>query len=112
MITKFKVPNKISVKLKKRKLIYKNLRIDFLARNPYCAWGLKQNPPRRIPATQTHHKFGRIGRLLNYVPAFIAVSAEGHDFINNNPDKAREFGLLCQRGQYNSYNAAVKYYEG
>jgi hypothetical protein len=102
----------ISDKLRKRKYVYKKLRADFIAKHPWCAWGLKQNPPRKIPSTQIHHRWGRIGRLLNYVPGWVAVSAEGHDDINRYPDRARGLGLLCQKGQYNSYDAAVRSCEG
>lgn len=99
---------RISDKLRKRKVQYARDRKDFLIENPWCAWGLRQNPPEYIRSEQIHHKFGRIGRLLNYQPGWLAVSAKGHDWINRNPAAARGLGLLCQLGQYNSYDAAVR----
>ena len=29
----------------------------------------------------------------------------GHEWINANPAKARELGLLCELGKYNTYEA-------
>lgn len=102
----------ISDKLRKRKVIYKKLRIDYLARHPWCAWGLKQNPPRKIPATTIHHRAGRCGRLLNYTPAWVALSFDGHQWVHCNMDAARGLGLLAQKGMWNNYDAAVRFYEG
>lgn len=41
---------------------------------------------RNLKATEIHHKAGRIGKLLNYVPYWLAVSRKGHEFIHNNPE--------------------------
>lgn len=62
-------------------------------------------PP--VIANQVHHKFGRRGRLLNYEPFWIAVCNDCQDWIHNRePDKARELGLLCPKGQYNNQSLA------
>lgn len=52
-------------------------------------------------ATQVHHKRGRIATLLLDKRFWIAVSAEGHDFIHNNVSKAMKLGLLAAKGYWN-----------
>lgn len=82
--------------------IYAQRRKWFLAANPWCEWGLKQNPPIYIRSEQVHHRRGRIGRLLLMEEWWSAVSAVGHDWINRNPEAARKLGLLCQKGEWNT----------
>ena len=55
-------------------------------------------------ATQVHHKMGRQGfadeqeiPLIVDVRFFLAVSAQGHDFIERNPWKARQQGWTVNR---------------
>lgn len=57
---------------------------------------------RRVPATQCHHYQGRRGMLLLYEPYWIPVSWEGHRWIDDHRQQARELGLLCPLGSYNS----------
>lgn len=47
-------------------------------------------------ATQIHHCAGREGDLLRYKPFWLAVSAPGHDWIHQNPNKAREYGWIFE----------------
>ncbi len=75
---------------------------DFLVRNAWCAWGLKQTPPQHIRATQVHHTRGRIGRLLLDERFWVAVSAAGHEWIHRNIEAARQLGLICERGLWNT----------
>jgi hypothetical protein len=57
---------------------------------------------RRVPATQCHHYQGRRGILLLYEPFWIPVSWEGHHWIEDHRGEARDLGLLCPLGRYNS----------
>jgi hypothetical protein len=57
---------------------------------------------QRVPATQCHHYQGRRGMLLLYEPFWIPVSWEGHRWIEDHRQRARELGLLCPLGRYNS----------
>jgi hypothetical protein len=57
---------------------------------------------RRVPASQCHHHQGRRGMLLLYEPSWIPVSWEGHRWIDEHRERARDLGLLCPLGQYNS----------
>lgn len=76
---------------------------EFLLNNPWCAWGLKQNPPQHIRATQIHHQRGRVGRLLREQRFWIPVCQVGHDWIHANIEAARGLGLICQKGQWNNF---------
>lgn len=49
-----------------------------------------------IKTTEVHHKAGRRGKFLNYVPFWLAVSSDGHKFIHNNPDWSYKNGFSIQ----------------
>lgn len=51
-------------------------------------------------STQCHHIRGRVGDLLLDERGWIPVCAECHDWIDRNRNKARELGLLCQKGDW------------
>ncbi len=53
-------------------------------------------------ATQCHHIFGRVGKLLLWEHGWMAVSERGHNWIHSNPAKAREMGFLCPAGLWNT----------
>ena len=89
----------------KRMRIYRKQVIQFLRRHPQCAVFAGQK------ATQCHHRFGRIARLLLWEPGWVAVSAEGHDKINQEKVWARSVGLLGPCGSWNNYEAARKLME-
>ena len=57
---------------------------------------------RRVPATQCHHYQGRRGMLLLYEPFWIPVSWDGHLWIDDHRERARELDLLCPLGRFNS----------
>jgi hypothetical protein len=57
---------------------------------------------RQVPATQCHHYQDRRGMLLLYQPFWIAVSWEGHRWIDDHREQARTLGLLCPLGRDNS----------
>lgn len=46
--------------------------------------------------SEVHHKAGRKGKLLNYVPYWLAVSSVGHKWIHANPLKAYELDFLIR----------------
>lgn len=49
------------------------------------------------PATQVHHKKGRIGKLLCDIRFFLAVSDTGHKKIEANPEWAYSMGYSLLR---------------
>jgi hypothetical protein len=72
-----------------------------LPENKWCQVYLRLTVEHRR-ATQCHHFQGRSGSLLLYREYWIPVSMEGHKWIEDNMDQARELGLLCPLGFYNS----------
>ena len=53
-------------------------------------------------ATECHHTHGRVGKLLLFKPWWIAVCSDCHKWIHSNPERARELGLLCAIGEWNT----------
>lgn len=49
-----------------------------------------------------HHKRGRIGALLNDTRHWALLCIGCHIWVTNNPDEARELGLLCEKGLWNT----------
>lgn len=49
------------------------------------------------PATEIHHKRGRIGSLFTDVRYFLAVSRNGHIKIENSPAWAKKMGYSLER---------------
>ena len=82
-------------KIKDRKLadkkIYKILRDDFLKDHFVCEVCFKN------PATDVHHKKGRLGELLTLVRYFLAVCRSCHTKIETNPKWAKENGYSESR---------------
>lgn len=96
---------KVSVKQDKLNKIYSKLRIEFLSlpENQIC-------PITKQQTTDVHHMMKRIGfaddwarenniPLIIDVRFFLAVSREGHDKIENNPEWAYENGFSIRRNQ-------------
>ena len=50
---------------------------------------------------QVHHKAGRRGKFLNYVPLWLAVSDMGHKWIHAHPKKAYELEFLKKSSTIN-----------
>jgi hypothetical protein len=72
-----------------------------LAENRWCRVYLLLTG-QRVPATQCHHYQGRRGMLLLYEPFWIPVSWEGHRWIDDHREQARQLGRLCPLGRFNS----------
>ena len=83
---------KIATESKKRKSENK----EYLALREVFLKG-KKCPVTGKKATQVHHKKGRIGTLLMDVKYWLAVSAEGHKKIEENPEWAKEMGHSLNR---------------
>lgn len=86
-----------SEKRKTESFLYTKKRKAFmeLEENKYCfAAKLLFNEVHLC--TEVHHKAGRKGKLLNYVPYWLAVCRKAHDWIHDNPTKSYELGLLIR----------------
>ena len=68
---------------------------------PICAVAEVVGSTRIQRATQVHHVFGRRGKLLLWEPGWKFVSMDGHRWIENNMNLARQLGLLAPVGKYN-----------
>lgn len=60
-----------------------------------------------VAATQVHHKYGRRGRLLNWEPGWLPVSACGHQWITDYPKEAVALGLVGPVGTWNDFARAA-----
>jgi len=60
---------------------------------PYC----------RSKADHCHHSRGRVGRLLLAQEHWIALCEHHHHWVHENIKQAREMGLFCELGQFNTY---------
>lgn len=83
----------ISKKLAKERKTYKELRLEFLDKpgNLFCA----VYPDLR--ATEVHHMIGREGKRLNDTKYWLAVSRQGHEWIENFPELAKQRGYSQSR---------------
>ena len=83
---------KVSEKRKIDNLKYLAQRIVFLGKkeNKIC-------PITGFPATEVHHKKGRIGDLFLDTKHWIALSREGHQFVEDNPEWAKKNGYSLDR---------------
>ena len=84
--------NKLSKKRQVEELRYKVLRIEFLGKkeNQIC-------PITKKKTTDIHHKKGRIGSLLLDTRYWVALSREGHKYVEENPEWAKENGYSLSR---------------
>lgn len=87
-------PKPVSKKLSQMKTVYNHLRKDYLDEHPYCEARI---PECTYMATDIHHMQGREGKALNDVSHFKAVCRSCHNWIENNPAKAKELKLSVSR---------------
>ena len=94
---------KVSTKRAKERRLYRKLRAEYLSKNIYCAaCQVRFFGRRSARATTIHHTRGTIGRLLNMTEFWIGVCMDCHMWIDRHPVQARNLGLTCQFGQYNT----------
>ena len=93
---------RVSKRQSARKRLYAAMAHRFKLDHPLCQACPKVRPgkPQRW-TDDVHHSHGKIGELLFYVPWFVAVCRECHNWIGNHPAAARKLGLLCELGQWN-----------
>ena len=83
---------KVSKKRQIENAKYSVLRIEFLGKpeNRIC-------PITKQPTTDIHHKKGRVGSLFLDTRYWVALSREGHKFVEENPQWAKENGYSLNR---------------
>ena len=86
-----KIPQ-VSKKRQVQQLKYSVLRIEFLGKieNKAC-------PITGLETTDIHHKKGRVGSLYLDTKFWVALSREGHKFVEENPIWAKENGYSLNR---------------
>ena len=82
---------KVSDKRKIENLKYTAQRIIFLGKKEN-----KKCPITGKPTTDVHHKKGRVGSLF-LERYWVALSREGHKFVEENPEWAKENGYSLNR---------------
>lgn len=82
----------VSDKRKIENLKYSAQRIIFLGKpeNKIC-------PITKKPTTDIHHKRGRVGSLFLDERYWVALSREGHRYVEENPEWAKENGYSLNR---------------
>lgn len=80
---------------KKRDYRYSKVRAEYLKRNPWCRMCGKG-------ATDIHHRNGKVSNLLFDTRYFTAVCSGCHDWCHRNIELARQKGMICQKGKWNS----------
>ena len=91
-------PKAISFMSDKRKVEnkeYLKAREEYLLEHPKCEANLAG--VCRKKATEIHHICGRLGRLLTNGKYFLAACRGCHDWIEMNPEKAKELGFSESR---------------
>ena len=69
----------ISAKRRRVSALYRSIRVEYLQKHPKC------KVCHRRPASQIHHKAGRVGDKLNDIKDFLAVCFCCHRKIHDNP---------------------------
>ncbi len=84
---------RVSKKRRGENAYYAKKRKEFLARFPLCAVA-RELFNRDLPATQIHHREGRIGARYLDESTWLPVSAYGHEWIHRHPAQSREKGWI------------------
>ena len=100
-LTPRKYIKRVSTKRAEELKLYTKLRRAFLKANPQC------HVFCRFKSSEIHHKYGRVGKLLNWTEGWIAVSRTAHHLIQDHPEEARKRGWICKKGLWNN-QALVK----
>ena len=94
----YKQIKKVSAKREMEDKIYHQLRKTFLSKpeNKFCPV-FKLMKGVDIRTTDCHHMRGRTGKLFLDTKYWLAVSREGHMYIEENPEWAKEHGFSLDR---------------
>ena len=95
----------VSDRQKLRLALYRKAKAEYLKSHPICE-GRPHHDWKRVKATDLHHTRGRAGDLLWDTRHFKALCRECHDWVQSHPIQAREIGLLCPLGLWNTPDRA------
>ncbi len=82
-------PRQVSKKRSAQNRFYRVVRAGYMEKHPTC-----QHPGCMAPATDIHHRKGRIGDLLVDTRWFMSVCRPHHLHIHAHPLEARQAGLI------------------
>jgi hypothetical protein len=85
------------------------MRCPVVAAVPELRDGFKYGHPVSDKINEVHHRYGRAGRLLLWELGWLLVSKQGHRWVHQNPDRARELGFLCPVGCWNDFKRAMEH---
>ncbi len=68
--------------------------------------GMKYGHPICARLNEVHHRFGRLGELLEWQPGWMAVSKQGHRWIHSNIEEAMKRGWIGPKGTWNDFEKA------
>lgn len=88
---------KVSTKRKRDASVYTRRKAEFFKAHPVC-----QFPGCKKPTSDLHHSRGRAGSLFLDERFWKALCRDHHNWVGENMDAAREMGLLCPKGKWNS----------
>lgn len=88
---------KVSMKRKRDASVYTRRKAAFFKANPVCCF-----PGCKKPTSDLHHSRGRAGSLFLDERFWKALCRDHHNWVGENMDAAREMGLLCPKGKWNS----------
>lgn len=94
---------KRSVKMETKMREYHRKRRAFLKGNPVCAASIC-----RKPATEVHHRVGRVGDLLTDEKHFVGLCPFHHRKVHSDLLWARNEGLIAEKGQWLNLNKKEK----
>lgn len=75
-----------------------------LPENRFCRGCIitSEGVENKVPSTQCHHKYGRLGKLLIDEKHWIPLCDFCHDQVHRWPEWARNHGLIALPGQWNN----------
>lgn len=82
----------VSVKRARLNREYTRLRAVFLLSRPWCEF-----PDCWLPASEVHHKRGRVGALYLDVAHWLPICTEHHRWVTEHPQAAYDMGLSERR---------------
>lgn len=96
---------KLSTKRNAQMRLYKKKKAEFLASNTTCfsCGGFVHLEDREL-----HHFYGRVGRLLDWLPGFTMVCRVCHDTIHNFPGLAHDMKLIADGHAWNNFSEAER----
>ena len=93
----------ISASKKVRDAVYRGIAELFKLQFPFCQCCVSVRKVRlAAPTEDVHHSRGKSGLLYFDVRWFVPVCRKCHIWIGDNLEKARELGVVCDKGEWNS----------